>query len=88
MIIAPQPGTPRGKSSSTPTDSQKVSVEKKAVASLWTPEETAQYLGVTVGTLQVWRTTKRYPLPYVKVGRKAMYDPPAVVGFKESRTIR
>jgi len=88
MTIAPQTSIPRGKPSRTLTDTQKISIEKKAVASLWTPEETAQYLGVTVGTLQVWRTTKRYPLPYLKIGRKAMYDPAAVIGFAESRTVR
>ena len=69
------------------TGNQKVTVERKAVALLWTPDETAQYLGVTVGTLQVWRTTKRYPLPYLKIGRKVMYDPDAAIAFKESRTV-
>lgn len=58
--------------------------KRKTVTPPWTPDETAQFLGVTVGTLQVWRTTKRYPLPYLKIGRKVMYDPDKVIAFKES----
>ena len=30
-------------------------------------------LGVTPRTLEVWRCTKRQPLPYVKVGRLVKY---------------
>lgn len=67
-----------------PIPLQKASVEARTVTPPWTPEETAQFLGVTVGTLQVWRSTKRYPLPYLKIGRKVMYDPDKVVAFKES----
>ncbi|MEN8129849.1 MAG: helix-turn-helix domain-containing protein [Pseudomonadota bacterium] len=37
------------------------------------PTETAEILGVTEGTLAVWRCTSRYPLPWVKVGRKVFY---------------
>ena len=33
----------------------------------------AEYIGVKPGTLQVWRSTKRYPLPYLKVGRLVRY---------------
>ncbi|GEM_PF-5747120 len=66
---------------------QKTKIELKTVTPPWTPDETAQFLGVTVGTLQVWRCTKRYPLPYLKIGRKVMYDPEKVVAFKESCTV-
>ena len=48
-------------------------VKTEHIEPLLTPAETAGLLGVTVGTLQVWRTTKRYPLPYVKMGRRVMY---------------
>ena len=54
---------------------------------LLTPSEAAAILGVSVGTLQVWRCTKRYPLPFVKIGRKAMYQVEAVQAFIESRTV-
>ena len=37
------------------------------------PEEVARCLDVTVETLAVWRCTKRYPLPWYKIGRKVFY---------------
>ena len=66
---------------------EKLIVVKKSTTPPWTPNETARYLGVTVGTLQVWRTTKRYPLAYLKIGRKVMYDPDTVIEFKNSCTV-
>ncbi|RLM48864.1 DNA-binding protein, partial [Halorubrum sp. Atlit-28R] len=33
----------------------------------------AEYIGVEKTTLAIWRCTKRYPLPYVKVGRLVRY---------------
>ena len=41
---------------------------------LLTPAQMARLLGVSVGTLAVWRCTKRYPLPYIKVGRSVRYS--------------
>jgi excisionase family DNA binding protein len=38
-----------------------------------TNREAAAYLSVTAGTLSVWRTTGRYSLPYLKVGRLVRY---------------
>ncbi|MGD9662810.1 MAG: helix-turn-helix domain-containing protein [Porticoccaceae bacterium] len=67
-------------------NSRKTILTQKNIT-LWTPEEVAQVLDVTVGTLQVWRTTKRYPLPYVKIGRNVRYRPEDVQAFIESRTI-
>lgn len=40
---------------------------------LLTTEEAAKTLGLSPSTLCIWRTTKRYPLPYVKVGRMVRY---------------
>jgi len=37
------------------------------------PREAADVLDVKVQTLALWRTTKRYALPYVKVGRNVRY---------------
>lgn len=34
----------------------------------------AAYLGVTPRTLEVWRSTQRHPIPYVKVGRLVRYS--------------
>lgn len=48
--------------------------------------ETASALGVQPGTLAVWRCTKRYPLPYVKVGKKVFYRGQDIADFIASRT--
>jgi hypothetical protein len=40
---------------------------------LLTPKQTADLLGVTEGTLSVWRSAHRYPLTYIKVGGRVMY---------------
>jgi len=40
---------------------------------LLTPREVAAMLRVAVGTLAVWRSTKRYPLPYLKLGHAVRY---------------
>lgn len=54
---------------------------------LLTPEETAQILGLDAKTLQIWRTTRRYPLKFVKVGRLVRYRLEDITTFIESRTI-
>ncbi len=48
------------------------------------PEEVAEGLKVTTGTLAVWRCTKRYPLPWVKIGRRIFYRRRDVEKFVES----
>lgn len=45
-------------------DSAKVLLDDKAAA---------EQLDVTPGTLAAWRSTGRYNLPFVKVGRKVRY---------------
>lgn len=40
---------------------------------LLTPGEAAAYLKVAVKSLSIWRSTKRYNLAYVKVGRLIRY---------------
>lgn len=54
-------------------------------AALLTPEQTSYLLGVTTGTLAVWRSTGRYGLPFVKVGRAVRYRPEDVTAFIEGR---
>ena len=54
---------------------------------LLNPRETSEILGVSVGTLAVWRCTNRYPLPYVKVGRVVRYRYGDVLDFLDSQTI-
>jgi excisionase family DNA binding protein len=51
-----------------------------------TSAEVANTLGITEGTLAVWRCTKRYALPFVKIGRKIFYRREDVQAFIASRT--
>jgi hypothetical protein len=36
--------------------------------------QAAKYLGIEPQTLAVWACNKRYDLPYIKVGRRVMYQ--------------
>ncbi len=54
---------------------------------LLTNDEAAAYIGVTPRTLEVWRSTKRYPIPYLKVGRLVKYRQESLDRFLLSRTI-
>lgn len=51
------------------------------------PDEAASILGVTTGTLAVWRSSRRYSLPYIKSGGKVMYRPEDLAAFIKSRTV-
>lgn len=49
----------------------------------------AEFLGLASGNvLAVWRCTKRYDLPYIKVGSKILYDVEDLLTFLESRKVR
>lgn len=37
------------------------------------PKEAAKIIGVSEGTLAVWRCTKKYPIPFVKIGTRVRY---------------
>ena len=63
-------------------------VSATLAAPLLTPEQTAEMLGVAVQTLNVWRSTKRYPLPYVKVGRTVRYRASDVQEYLDRATVR
>jgi hypothetical protein len=52
-----------------------------------TPSETAAILGIKSETLSVWRCTRRYALPFVKIGKKVFYRGADIQKFIESRTI-
>lgn len=54
---------------------------------LLSAKQAAEYLGVTVSTLEVWRCTKRYPIPFIKVGHLVKYRQSALDAFLESRTV-
>ena len=53
---------------------------------LLTEKEAAAYLGVEPQTLCSWRTTQRYNLRFIKVGRLVRYRPEDVEAFQEERT--
>ena len=48
--------------------------------------EAAEILDLSPGTLSVWRSTGRYALPFVKVGRKVRYSREGLNAWLESRT--
>ncbi len=54
---------------------------------LLTRRQAAEYLGITPRTLAVWACVKRYPLPYVKVGRLVKYRRADLDAFIAHRTI-
>ena len=49
-------------------------------------KQAAHYLDVSPGTLPVWRTTGRYNLPFVKIGRLVRYRAGDLREFIERRT--
>ena len=48
---------------------------------LLTTLQAAALLDVSAATLEVWRSTKRYPLPYLKIGRNVRYRKSGVLEF-------
>lgn len=55
---------------------------------LLTPTEVSKALCVDVETLNIWRATNRYNLPYVKVGRLVRYRLSDLQSFIRSNVIR
>ncbi len=53
---------------------------------LMTEAQAAIELDTTVGTLQVWRSTGRYALPFIKIGRNVRYRRADLAAWIESRT--
>lgn len=54
---------------------------------LLTRKEAADYLGVKEITLACWKSTKRYSIPVVMVGRLARYRFGDLLEFVEKRTV-
>lgn len=48
--------------------------------------QAADYLTLAAGTLSVWRSTGRYGIPFVKVGRRVRYRRGDLDAWLESRT--
>lgn len=53
-----------------------------------TRREAAEYLGLSPTTLEVWASTGRYSLPFVKVGRRAFYRRSDLDKWIRSRTVQ
>ena len=51
-----------------------------------TATEAAEYLGVTAGTLAVWRSVGRYEIPFIKVGRLVQYKKSDLDAWLEQKT--
>lgn len=49
--------------------------------------QAADYINVKYGTLGVWASTKRYRLPFIRVGRDAKYRKSALDNFLAEREI-
>ncbi|PIV89416.1 MAG: hypothetical protein COW48_00665 [Hydrogenophilales bacterium CG17_big_fil_post_rev_8_21_14_2_50_63_12] len=49
-------------------------------------QEAAELLTVSPGTLSVWRSTGRYNLPFLKVGRMVRYRRADLIAWLEART--
>jgi Helix-turn-helix domain len=68
-------------------EEKKLSREQEVIISvLLNSEEVAKLLRTTYGVLACWRSLKRYPLRYVRIGRKIFYRREDVQAFIESRT--
>lgn len=52
------------------------------------PRAASKRLSVTRGTLAGWRCTKRYDLPFVKIGRVIRYRESDLLNFLEQHTVR
>ena len=48
--------------------------------------QAAEAINITPGTLSVWRSTGRYNLPFIKVGRKVRYRRADLEAWLDSRT--
>ncbi|MEN8236950.1 MAG: helix-turn-helix domain-containing protein [Pseudomonadota bacterium] len=56
-------------------------------ARLLSRKEAAELLGVKVDTLAAWKSTRRYNIPVVKVGRLVRYRYSDLLDFIERRTV-
>lgn len=63
----------------------KIGINMNTPYNLLTPTQVSEILGLDVETLNIWRTTKRYNLSYIKVGRLVRYKLQDVEAFIASR---
>jgi predicted DNA-binding transcriptional regulator AlpA len=53
---------------------------------LLTRKEAADFLGIKAGTLAVWKSTKRYHIPIVKIGRLVRYRISDLINFIDNHS--
>jgi hypothetical protein len=71
----------------TETPGQQLTAQQEIIISvLVSPAETAKLLHTTPGVLAVWRSSRRYALRFVRIGRKIMYRREDIQRFIEART--
>jgi len=56
------------------------------ISDLLNEVQAAAILDISVGTLQVWRSTGRYKIPFIKIGRNVRYKRADLEAWIESRT--
>ena len=59
--------------------------QSKTLNGLLDQNQAALLLQVSPGTLSVWRSTGRYSIPFVKIGRNVRYYSSDLVAWIESR---
>ena len=58
----------------------------EATRDLLDEKEAARFLDNSPGTLSVWRSTGRYNLPFIKIGRNVRYRRADLEAWLEKRT--
>jgi hypothetical protein len=59
----------------------------KEMTELLSNKQAAEFLGITPGTLSVWRCENRYPIPYIPVGSKIRYRVEDLQAFLDARRV-
>lgn len=62
-------------------------INKQQSDPLLDDDEAAAYIDVKPKTLPVWRSTGRYSIPYIKIGRLVRYRKSALDEFLKRRTM-
>ena len=70
----------------TITEARTLRASIESNAELLDDKAAAALLDVAVGTLSVWRSTGRYNLPFLKIGRKVRYRRSAIDAWMAART--
>jgi excisionase family DNA binding protein len=68
------------------TEARTLRASIESSAELLDDKAAAALLDVSPGTLSVWRSTGRYKLPFLKIGRKVRYRRSALEAWMQART--